>query len=308
MLASLILAATAAAAPVQQPLSPPSRFKPDIPALGDKIDGWLVAAKFQGNVLIWEDGAIVLRKGYGMADRENRAAYDGDTVFDIGSITKQFTASMILKMEMQGRLKTGDSIARFFDGVPQDKVTITLHQLLTHTSGLESDFARDYDPVSRQEYVKRILASKLRSRPGETFYYSNSGYSLLGAIIEQVTGMTYEKALRTSLFLPAGMNDTGYKVPAWPATRVAVGYEDGKRWGRINEKPWDTDGPYWALRANGGILSTLDDMLRWSKALNGDKVLNATARGKLFSKHVKEPVGGDNYYGYGWSITTSAWG
>ena len=121
-----------------------------------------------------------------MADRENNVPYDADTVFRRhGSIiAKQFTAAMILKMEMLGRVKTDDSIARFFVDVPLDKVKITLHQLLTHTSGTRVRFRRRLRPPSTtEEYVRKIFASKLRSKPGEKFCYSNAGYSVLGMII-----------------------------------------------------------------------------------------------------------------------------
>ena len=307
MLAALALVvATVMAAPPVQPPAP--RPRPEIQALGDKLDGWLVAAGFRGSALVAKGGTVLLRKGYGMADRENNVPYDADTTFEVGSITKQFTAAAILKLEMQGKLHVEDPISRFFPTAPDDKKAITLHQLLTHTSGLESDFAGDYDPVSRDEYVKRIFASKLRSKPGEEFYYSNAGYSLLGAIIETVTGATYEKYLRENLFLPAGMKDTGYKLSGWPPAKVAVGYKDGKRWGRITEKPWAEDGPYWALRANGGIHSTLDDMFRWHTALTGDKILSAAAKTKMCTPHVREGAGADTSYGYGWSIGESAWG
>jgi CubicO group peptidase (beta-lactamase class C family) len=278
------------------------------PELAHKLDAWLVAAGFRGSVLVSKGGAVVLRKGYGMADRENGVAYDADTVFSVGSITKQFTAAAILKLEMQGKLHVEDPIGKYFASAPEDKRAITLHQLLTHTSGLESDFAQDFDPVSRDEYVKRILASKLRSRPGEAYFYANSGYSLLGAVVEIASGMPYEKYLRENLFLPAGMKDTGYRLPHWPPARVAVGYHDGKRWGRLTEKPWADDGPYWALRANGGIHSTLDDMLRWHAALTGDAILSAAAKDKMYRRHVKEGPGADTYYGYGWTIGDSAWG
>jgi CubicO group peptidase (beta-lactamase class C family) len=295
MLASIVLAAAVNAAPAG-------------PAIGDTLDKWLIASDFKGSVLVWKGGTALLRKGYGMADRESGVPYDADTVFDVGSITKQFTAAAILKLEMQGKLHVEDGIGKFFPAVPEDKRAITLHQLLTHTSGLDSDFARDYDPVLRDEYVKRILTSKLRSKPGEAYFYANSGYSLLGAIVEIVSGTSYEKYLRENLFLPAGMKDTGYKLPGWPQTRVAVGYHDGKRWGRITEKPWAEDGPYWALRANGGIHSTLDDMLRWHVALSGDKVLSASEKEKMFHRHVREGAGADTFYGYGWSIGDAPWG
>lgn len=295
MLAALVLVAAATAAPAD-------------PALSAKLDRWLVAADFRGSVLVSKGGAVLLRKGYGMADRENGVAYDADTVFDVGSITKQFTAAAILKLEMQGKLHVEDAIGKYLPSVPEDKRAITLHHLLTHTSGLDSDFAGDYDAVSRDAYVKLILASKLRSQPGESYFYANSGYSLLGAIVEIVSGTPYEKYLRENLFLPGGMKDTGYKLPAWPSARVAVGYHDGKRWGRLTEKPWAGDGPYWALRANGGIHSTLDDMLRWHIALTGEAILSTAEKDKMYRRHVREGAGAETFYGYGWSIGDSAWG
>jgi CubicO group peptidase (beta-lactamase class C family) len=272
-------------------------------ALGAEIDRWLRAADFRGNLLLAKNGVILFRKGYGRSDRENDVLYDVATVFSIGSITKQFTAAAILKLEMQGKLQVEDTLVKHLSGVPADKSGITLHHLLTHTSGLESDFANDFDAVGRDEYVRRILASKLRSKPGETYFYANSGYSLLGAIIETVSGKPYELFLRENLFLPAGMKETGYRQPKWDVRRIAVGYKDGKRWGRLMDKPWAEDGPYWALRANGGIHSTLDDLLSWHAALRGETVLSAAEKAKMYAPHVREQAGGDSSYGYGWSIT-----
>ncbi len=286
-LGALVLAAAATAA------APPDA------GLGDKLDRWLVSADFKGNVLVWKSGTAVLRKGYGLSDREAGVAYDADTVFSIGSITKQFTAAAILKLEMQGKLKVEDSIAKYLPGVPDDKKAITLHRLLTHTSGLESDFAGDYDPVGRDEYVKRVLGSKLRTKPGEAYDYANAGYSLLGAIVEIVSGKSYESYLRENLFLPAGMKETGYILPKWPASRMAVGYRAGNRWGRINEKPWAADGPYWALKANGAISSTLDDMRRWHQALVADSLLSASEEAKMFAKRVQDGPGADSHHGCG---------
>jgi CubicO group peptidase (beta-lactamase class C family) len=307
MFAAIALIAAVAAAPAP-PTAITQRPHPEIQALADKLDGWLVAADFRGNALVSKGGVVLLRKGYGKSDRENGVPYDADTVFSIGSITKQFTAAAILKLEMQGKLRVEDPISKYFPGAPDDKKAITLHQLLTHSSGLDSDFAGDYDPMSRHEYVKRILASKLRTKPGDAYHYANSGYSLLGAVVEIVSGVGYEKYLRENLFLPAGMKDTGYKLPGWPPAKIAVGYKGGKRWGRITDKPWADDGPYWALRANGGIHSTLDDMLRWNTALSGDTILSAAAKAKMFKGHVREGAGADTFYGYGWSIGESAWG
>ena len=278
------------------------------PSVADKMDRWLNESGYSGSVLVAKDGAVVLRKGYGKADREKGRPYTPETVYTIGSITKQFTAAAILKLEMQGKLKVEDPISKYVQGVPEDKRGITLHHLLTHSAGLDSDFAGDYDAVGRDEYVKRILASKLRSAPGTEYFYANSGYSLLGAIVEIVSGQPYETYLRANLFTPSGMTDTGYLVSGRAKEREAVGYQDGTRWGRLSEKPWGTDGPYWALRANGGILSTVDDMYKWHLALEGDAVLSAAAKKKMYAKQISEGPGGDSYYGYGWAIAKSPWG
>ena len=275
--------------------------------LGGRLDGWLQASGFKGNVLVANKGEIVLRKGYALSDRERGVPFSPESVFSIGSVTKQFTAAAILKLEMQGKLKVEDPIAKYLPGVPDDKRGITIHHLLTHSSGLESDFAGDYEAVERDDYVKRVLGSKLRSKPGEGYNYSNAGYSLLGAIVEIVSAQSYETYLRTNLFLPAGMKETGYKLPQWDNSRIAVGYQAGKRWGKSTEKPWAKDGPYWALRANGGILSTVDDMYRWDRALRGDSILSTAAKEKMYTRHIREG-GQDSWYGYGWAVSDAASG
>src|SRR5262245_40995200 len=275
LFAALASSAEAPAAPLVNPSD-----------LGARLDDWLKRAGFEGSALVAQGSTVALRKGYGMSDREAGIAYDADTVFSLGSITKQFTAAAILKLEMQGKLKVEDPMARFLKAVPEDKKGITIHQLLTHTSGLESDFADDFDPVGRDEYVARALASKLRSKPGEANHYSNAGYSLLGAIVEIASGQPYERFLRDNLFLPAGMKSTGYRLAAWDPKKIAVGYKDGERWGRLTDKPWAKDGPYWALRANGAIHTTLDDVLKWHRALQGDAILSDPEKAKMFTKPV----------------------
>lgn len=276
--------------------------------IGSKLDRFLVESGFRGCVLVAKDGKVVLEKGYGEADHERHLPFKTDTLVSIGSITKQFTAAAILKLEMEGKLKVEDSIAVFFPDAPEDKRAITIHQLLTHTAGLESDFAKDYDAVGRDEYVRRILTSKLRSAPGAEHDYANSGYSLLGAIVEIASKQPYETYLQGHLFEPAGMHETGYKLPKWDKARAPVGYLDGKRWGTMFEKAWAEDGPYWALRANGGIESTLADLWKWSRALDGDGVLSPAAKKKMFTPHVKEGPQADSHYGYGWAIFTTPWG
>jgi CubicO group peptidase (beta-lactamase class C family) len=273
---------------------------------GRKIDAWLSErAKdgFSGVVLAARDGKLLLAKGYGLADREAGIPFRPDTVVSIGSVTKQFTAAAILKLEMDGKLAVQDPITKFYADVPADKRAITLHHLLTHTAGLESDFAGDYDAVDRDAYVALILGSKLRSEPGGPYHYANSGYSLLAAVVEKASGIPYETYLREKLLLPAGMKETGYKQPVWPAPRVAIGYRDKERWGTILEKKWLADGPGWALRGNGGIHTTLADLVRWERVLEGEGgVLSPGARRKMFTAWTPEGPAGESFYGYGWAM------
>ncbi|HJQ97801.1 MAG TPA: serine hydrolase domain-containing protein [Candidatus Polarisedimenticolaceae bacterium] len=274
---------------------------------GAKLDAYLKEQKYVGAVLVAKKDEVLLAQGYGLADREKGKPWTTDTYLSIGSITKQFTAAAILKLEAAGDLSVEDTIGKFWKDAPEDKRGITLHQLLTHTSGLASDFAGDYEPVGRDEYVKRILGSKLESEPGKAYAYANSGYSLLAAIVEIVSGKGYEAYLREALLDPAGMKETGYKLPAWDPARMPVGYREGERWGTMFEKPWAPDGPYWALRGNGGIETTLSDLLAWSRALDGDKVLPAAERKKLFTPWVREGPGAKSSYGYGWAIEPTPW-
>ena len=275
--------------------------------LGAKLDRYLAESGYVGAALVAKNGEIVLMKGYGLADRENGRPWQTDSILSVGSITKQFTAAAILKLETEGKLSVQDPIGKFFKTAPPDKRGITLHQLLTHTSGLDSDFAGDYDQVGRDAYVALIFASKLRSAPGTAHFYSNAGYSLLAAVVELASGQSYEAYLREHLLLPAGMKETGYRAPQWDRGRVPVGYKDGKRWGTMLEKAWAPDGPYWALRGNGGIETTLADLWTWNGVLNGaGGLLPESARKKLFTPYVQESRGGGSY-GYGWSIGTTPW-
>jgi hypothetical protein len=173
---------------------------------------------------------------------------------------------------------------------------------MTHTAGFAGDLGgMDEEPIGRDALVAKVLASPLVSKPGERFEYSNEGFSLAGAIVERVSGVGYEAYLREHLFLPAGMTDTGYLLPAWPLSRLPIGYgQEGQPWGRVYKNGWLPDGPGWYLRANGGIHSTLDDLYRWHRALGGTTVLFAEALKKYQAGHV--PSMGGERYGYGWGV------
>lgn len=243
--------------------------------------------------------------GRGLSDHAEKTPATCDTVYDVMSITKQFTAAAILKLEMSGKLRVGDPIGMHLGRVPKDKKAITVHQLLTHTAGLPQSLGDDYDPLSRAGLLAEAMKVPLRSRPGEKFHYSNLGYSLLAVIVEKVSGQSYERFLSRQLFRPAGMTRTGYVLPDWERAWVAVEYDErGRAQGRPMDHPWAPDGPYWNLRGNGGMLSTARDMFHWHRALTGETVLSTAAKRKLFAPHVRIPEL-DGAYGYGWVVMGS---
>jgi CubicO group peptidase (beta-lactamase class C family) len=279
--------------------------------LGAALDRYmsrLAAYGFSGSVLVAKGGRVLLNKGYGLADRGSRRAYTADTLFDIASISKQFTAAGILRLEMAGKLKVEDTLGKFFPEAPADKAAITLHQLLTHTSGLRDTFGEEYAPVSRAELMRRVFASQLLGPPGRRYRYSNGGYSVLAAVLEVASGGTYEDWLRAQVFTPAGMRWTGFRLPARELPYLARGYGADGDWGTPLDHPWAADGPYWDLRGNGGILSTTGDLYRWHLALAGDAVLSPPEREKYQTGYVSEGRWSHTKYAYGWSVGKSAGG
>jgi CubicO group peptidase (beta-lactamase class C family) len=275
-----------------------ARFEPHLEALTQE--------GFSGIVLVAKGGEIVFERGYGLAHRERGTKISPETVFTIGSITKQFTGAAILKLEMAGHLRVEDPISRFFDDVPADKRGLTLHHLLTHSAGFPGAIGHDFTETLREEFVRLAMETPLASKPGERYEYSNVGYSLLAAVVELVTKGSYEVYLRDKLFLPAGMKDTGYVLPEWQEDRLAHGYRGDVHWGTVVGHPFAADGPYWHLRGNGGIHSTARDMFRWHLALVGDEILSPSAKEKLYTRHISE--GGGSYYGYGWSLSDTSRG
>jgi CubicO group peptidase (beta-lactamase class C family) len=268
---------------------------------------------YSGAALIALNGKPVISRGFGYSDVERRLKNSPRTIFDIGSITKQFTAAAILKLEMQGRLSTGDKITKYFQNVPPDKAEITIHQLLRHASGLRGGVGGDYEKIAEAEFVEKVFASPLRFPAGTRFSYSNIGYSLLALIVEKVSGQSYEQYLYENLWKPAGMETTGYTRPNFDKNLIAVGYKQEKRWGKPTEKEWEKDAPFLHLKGNGGILSTTGDLLKWDAALATDKILSKEAKGKYYFPALRADETGRSHYGYGWDVmktdrnTTRIW-
>lgn len=257
---------------------------------------------FSGVVAVSHGSELLLAEGYGDCIREPATPCTIDTVFDIGSLTKQFTAAAVMALVDEGTLSVDDPLSAFFPSVPADKTSITIHQLLTHTAGLPDILGDDYDPIGRDAFLDLVFETPLQSAPGAMHAYSNVGYSVLGAIVETTTSSSYEEALRALVLDDAGLEKTGYLIPDWSSTVVAHGYEDAVSFGSPLDHPWDTEGPYFHLRANGGILSTAPDMMLWHQALLGTAVLSDASKTAMFTPYVEERPGGDTFYGYGWVV------
>ncbi len=261
---------------------------------------------FNGAVLVAENGEVIFEKGYGLANREWNIANETDTRFRLGSITKQFTAALILKLVEDGKVQLNAPLSQYLPEYPADVADrVTVHQLLTHTSGIKSYtgmpkfFAGDFrNPKKPLEFVSYFANEPLDFEPGEDFKYNNSGFFLLGVIIEQVTGQSYAEVLTERIFKPLGMNSSGYDTHDAVIEKRATGYQYGLD-GYKNARYLDMSLPY----AAGSLYSTVEDLYRWDRALAAGKVLSAEMQTKMFAPHVKAAEVPQNmHYGYGWFI------
>ena len=254
--------------------------------------------QFNGAVLVGEKGKIVHAKGYGMANMEWAIPVQADTKFRIGSVTKQFTAAVILQLAAEGKIKLDGKITDYLPDYRKDTGDkVTVHQLLNHTSGIPSytshpDFFAKVsrNPYSVADFVKSFSSGDFEFEPGTKFKYNNSGYFLLGAIIEKVTGKTYETVLQERIFAPLAMTNTGYDKYAEILPKRANGYEktaDGYR----NAAYLDMSLPY----AAGSLYSTVEDLYKWDQALYADKILSAASKNLMFTPGLSQ-------YGYGFFI------
>lgn len=284
-------------------------------ALAIRIDTFLSSSVFNGfsgSVLLAKDGKIILSKGYGWADRKMKIPNSPITVFNIGSVTKQFTAAAILKLQEAGKLNTTDKLVDWFPGAPSDKQQITIHQLLTHTSGISpATGGFRYDEVSKPRFLKEFFASELRYPPGTRHTYANANYILLAAIVEAASGQEYESFLREQFWKPLDMKHTGYKGIGLPAEAFAHGYyyqyTDGswKDWGTTQEHLPGNEN-HWYSIGKGDIYSTVEDLYRWHRALEQNRVLKEASRQTMETAYVPENDAQTSYYGYGWAIYTSS--
>lgn len=254
--------------------------------------------QFNGAVLVGEKGKVVYAKGFGMANMEWAIPVQSDTKFRIGSVTKQFTAAVILQLIAEGKIKLEGKITDYLPDYRADTGgKVTVHQLLNHTSGIPSytgnpDFFPNVsrNPYAVADFVKKYASGDFEFEPGTKFKYNNSGYFLLGAIIEKVTGKTYETVLKERIFEPLGMTNTGYDHHATLLPKRAAGYEKTPD-GYVNAAYLDMSLPY----AAGSLYSTVEDLYKWDQALYADKILPAASKQLMFTPGLAK-------YGYGFFI------
>lgn len=261
-------------------------------------------------VLVKRSGAVVLRKGYGLAQLDFEVPIAPEQVFEIGSVTKQFTAAAVLRLAEQGRLALTDPITRFLPDFPTGGRTVTLEHLLTHTSGvpnytdLPEWIPRWREDMSLATLIGLFAGRPLDFEPGQSWSYSNSGYVLLGAAIEKVTGRSYEDYVETELFAPLGMTGTRYGHQEEVVAGRVAGYVKGPA-GWLNAPYLSLTQPYSA----GALMSTVDDLARWSDALEAGRVVSTAARDRMFTPAVLlggEQDGVSTRYGLGNAVTTVA--
>jgi CubicO group peptidase (beta-lactamase class C family) len=267
---------------------------------------------FSGVVLVLKDGESALSRSYGFSRREERVRNTVTTPFPIASVTKQFTAAAILRLQMDGKLHTSDPVSRYLGKFPGQRGEPTIEALLTHTSGIihpETSFVSH----SGNEFVEKLKTFPRESEPGK-YRYSNGGYSLLAAIVEQASGMPFEVYLQRELFQPAGMANTGFTF----SQDTALGYEMDEKW--LSEadspsllrrvlgigyqpefrlvRPIPDD---WSIRASGGVITTLGDIERWERTLEKNYVLSVGATEAMLTPRVPVPLS-ERAQAYAWII------
>jgi len=292
----LLLSTTPAAQVATAPASPSDA------TVVQRVDEYMQAERkvngFCGTILLARKGTPIVAKGYGLANAEWEIPNTPRTKFRLGSITKQFTSMAVLQLQQQSKLKVQDPICQYLTPCPDAWKPITIHHLLTHTSGIPSyTNAPSYMttmmvPKTVDQMVAGFRDLPLEFEPGSQYKYNNSGYFLLGVLLERVTGQTYERVLRDQIFTPLGMSDSGYDYPARILPMRASGYS--RQGSSLTNAPYlDMVQPFSA----GSLYSTVEDLLKWDQALYTDQLLPSEGRSAMFT-----PFKGN--YAYGWQVPT----
>ena len=254
--------------------------------------------KFNGNILVSQHGRILFQRAYGFKDIEAGKKNSLTDIFQLASLTKTFTAALLLKLMEEGKLSVNTRVTDYFPDFHPDK-PITVGQLLSHTAGVyeilrnpaASKEGAMYSAVSREKLLSYFYTQPLDFEPGTQFSYSNSGYVLLGIIIEKVTGLPYGQAVKKYLFTPLGMKHSGYDYARLRSNHKTQSYNYISNTRHTKATVWNASFTF----AAGGLYSSLGDLYKWSKALNENKFITSKS---LAAAQQEQQKG----YGYGWFI------
>jgi CubicO group peptidase (beta-lactamase class C family) len=231
---------------------------------------------FSGVVLVARGRRFSFSRGVGLADRTRRTPITARTVFDIGSVTKPLTLAAALALVEDGRLELSDRLGDLLPGVPDDKRAITVRQLLAHRAGLPEYVVDspggDFHELSRDKALRRILSQPLRFEPGTDYGYSDAGYTVAAALIEDASGRSFEDFLRERILERGGMMSAGFYGDRWQRSRVAIGY--GRRTHGARNAPDAWSHVSWSLKGAGGVVASARDLRNWTRRLWGGRVLS----------------------------------
>jgi CubicO group peptidase (beta-lactamase class C family) len=270
----------------------------NIPAkLDTLIDAYVSQFGFNGGVFVATKGSVIFEKGFGYKNKSTKALNDSNTIFQIGSITKQFTSAIILQLLEQNKLSLQDSLTKYIPDYPNGN-KITIEHLLTHTSGIfnytnDAAFMQNETahPIRRDSLINRFKHKPLDFPPGQKFSYSNSGYILLGYIIEKVTGQSYFQVVRQRIFQPLHMDHSGFDFTDLNSPDKAMGYAPPES--TIPAAIVDSSVSF----AAGAIYTTAGDLYKWDRALRAGNIISPASQEKAYTPHLAQ-------YGYGWMIGT----
>jgi len=275
-------------------------------ARADRVDDYLKTEMDQHRIpglalVIIQDGKAIRTAAYGLANLELNVPVKPETVFEIGSVTKQFTAAGILVLAQEGKLSVDDKLSAHLANVPSAWTNVTIRHLLTHTSGIKSYTGLDgfqlTKHLTQSQFIRAIGREPLEFAPGDSWKYSNTGFSLLGYVIENVSGQNYWNFMSERIFQPPGMNATTNRLPGLIIPNRASGYE------QTNQVYINRDYDLTEIFSAGAIASTVGDLARWNAALDGETLLNAASKAQMWTP-AKLNDGKATKYGFGWFVDT----
>jgi D-alanyl-D-alanine carboxypeptidase len=270
----------------------------------DQVDSYLKSQMQQHRIpgltlKIIRDGKVIKTAAYGLANIELSVPAKPETVFEVGSITKQFTAAGILLLAQEGKLSVDDNISAHLKDAPEAWANVTIRHLLTHTSGIKSYTGLDgfqlWRHLTQGQFIKAIGREPMEFQPGDSWKYCNTGFSLLGYIIENVSGKNYWDFMGERVFQPLGMRATTNRLPSLIIPNRASGYE------QTNQVWINRDSDLTEVFSAGAIASTVGDLAKWNAALDGNRLLNAASKAQMWMP-LKLNNGETRKYGFGWNV------